>query len=220
MSFLSCIGLPLANALVLALASLLCACGTTPSSTPRVSGQVTVERSAGMTTWATAESLHAEATAARATAAARAQQRLPAADAPAIPASSTSAAGAAAATGMAPLAVEVGAEVPIERVVYFDFDRDDIRQEFQPMIERRARALLAAGGRRLVLEGHADERGSREYNLSLGQRRAEAVKRALTLLGVPEMQLEAISFGDTRPAVEGSNERVWSQNRRVELKAP
>lgn len=213
-------GPTLPKLLALAMASLLVACGTSPRSTDTGPGQVLVERSAGMTTWATAESLQAEAQAARAAAAARtAQPRQPAAAAK-QPVTASSPAGVAVATSAPSPTAQAEVDTPIQRVVYFDFDRDDIRQEFQPMIERRARALLVAGGRRLVLEGHADERGSREYNLSLGQRRAEAVQRALVLLGVREAQLVAISFGDTRPAVEGSSEVAWSQNRRVEIKAP
>ncbi|MFY9511941.1 MAG: peptidoglycan-associated lipoprotein Pal, partial [Rubrivivax sp.] len=105
-----------------------------------------------------------------------------------------------------------------ERIVYFDFDRYDIRDEFKFMLERRARVLQGAPQQGLVVEGHADERGGREYNLALGQKRAEAVIRALALLGVQETQLEAVSFGDTRPAAEGHDEKAWSQNRRAELK--
>ena len=218
----------LTNMLALAMTSLLVACGTSPRSTETGPGQVLVERSAGMTTWATTESLQAQAQAqaqeqaqaARTAAAARAVQRQQSAVAAAQPVAASSAASVAVATSVPPVTAPAQTDTPTQRVVYFDFDRDDIRQEFQPMIERRARALLAQSGGRLVLEGHADERGSREYNLSLGQRRAQAVQRALVLLGVPEAQLAAISLGDTRPAVEGSSEVAWSQNRRVELKAP
>lgn len=205
---------PPAKVLVLGIVSLLVACSTSLPTTAPSAGSVVVERSAGMTTWATAESLQAEAQAARAAALARAVQP------PQTTASLAQLAPAAAGTTQPEVIAQAEAGTPIQRVVYFDFDRDEIRQEFQPMIERRARALLAAGGQRLVLEGHADERGGREYNLSLGQRRAEAVLRSLVLLGVPETQLVAISFGDTRPAVEGSTEVAWSQNRRVEIKAP
>ncbi len=105
-----------------------------------------------------------------------------------------------------------------QRVVYFDYDSYVIKDDFKPMIEAHARALLAMQGKRMVVEGHTDERGGREYNLALGQKRAEAVVRALTLLGVPSERLEAVSFGQERPAVSGGDEATWAQNRRAELK--
>ena len=107
---------------------------------------------------------------------------------------------------------------PAQRVVYFDFDSYVVRPDAKPVIEGHARVLAADKGRRLVLEGHTDERGGREYNLALGQKRAEAVARSLVLLGVGESQLEAVSFGKERPAAEGSDEAAWEKNRRVELK--
>jgi peptidoglycan-associated lipoprotein len=110
------------------------------------------------------------------------------------------------------------AAAPRERIVYFDFDSFVIRDEFKPMLEAHARALAAQRAQRIVVEGHTDERGGREYNLALGQKRAEAVTRALTLLGVSEKQLEAVSFGKERPAAQGSTEEAWAKNRRAELK--
>ncbi|MGJ4749044.1 OmpA family protein, partial [Leptospira sp. SA-E8] len=80
-----------------------------------------------------------------------------------------------------------------------------------------ARYLASNTSLRVVVEGHTDERGGREYNLALGQRRAEAVRRALTLLGVADAQVEAVSFGEEKPAVAGSTEAAWSQNRRSEI---
>lgn len=121
-------------------------------------------------------------------------------------------AGAAGAGGAALLAA------PSQRIVYFDFDSFAIRDEFQALIEGHARVLAANRGKRMVVEGHTDERGGREYNLALGQKRAEAVVRAMTLLGASEQQLEAVSFGEERPAVQGSDESAWSRNRRAELK--
>lgn len=121
-------------------------------------------------------------------------------------------AGAAGAGGAALLAA------PSQRIVYFDFDSFAIRDEFQALIEGHARVLAANRGQRMVVEGHTDERGGREYNLALGQKRAEAVVRAMTLLGASEQQLEAVSFGEERPAVQGSDESAWSRNRRAELK--
>ena len=107
---------------------------------------------------------------------------------------------------------------PEQRIVYFDFDSFVIRDEFKPLIDGHAKVLAAQPGRKLVVEGHTDERGSREYNLALGQKRAESVMRSLTLLGVQPGQLEAVSFGEERPAATGSDEAAWAKNRRAELK--
>ena len=107
---------------------------------------------------------------------------------------------------------------PAQRVVYFDFDSFVVRPDAKPVVEGHARVLVANKGRRLVLEGHTDERGGREYNLALGQKRAEAVARSLVLLGVADSQLEPVSFGKERPAAEGNDEAAWEKNRRVELK--
>jgi peptidoglycan-associated lipoprotein len=101
--------------------------------------------------------------------------------------------------------------------VYFDYDSYVIKPEFQSLIEAHARFLKANSGRRVNIEGHTDERGGREYNLALGQRRSEAVRRALGLLGVPDTQVEAVSFGKEKPAVPGSDEAAWAKNRRAEL---
>jgi peptidoglycan-associated lipoprotein len=108
--------------------------------------------------------------------------------------------------------------VPKERVVYFDFDSFAIRDEFRPLIDGHAKVLAANRGKRMVIEGHTDERGGREYNLALGQKRAEAVLRSLALLGAQESQLEAVSFGKERPVAQGANEDAWAKNRRAELK--
>ncbi|MBL8347647.1 MAG: peptidoglycan-associated lipoprotein Pal [Rubrivivax sp.] len=120
--------------------------------------------------------------------------------------------GAAGAGGAALLAA------PSQRVVYFDFDSFAIRDEFKPLIEGHARVLSANRDRRMVIEGHTDERGGREYNLALGQKRAEAVLRSMTLLGASDAQLEAVSYGKERPAAAGSDEAAWAKNRRAELK--
>jgi peptidoglycan-associated lipoprotein len=105
-----------------------------------------------------------------------------------------------------------------KRVVYFDFDSDVVKEEYRPLIDLHAKRLNANKKAALNLEGHTDERGGREYNLALGQRRAEAVAKSLTLLGVSANQVEAVSFGKERPAAQGSNEEAWAKNRRVELK--
>jgi peptidoglycan-associated lipoprotein len=104
------------------------------------------------------------------------------------------------------------------RVVFFDFDSFVVRDDARPVVDAHAKALVADKARRLTVEGHTDERGGREYNLALGQKRAEAVVKAMTLLGAADGQLEAVSFGKERPAVQGSDEASWAKNRRAELK--
>jgi peptidoglycan-associated lipoprotein len=221
-----------------ATAALLAACAN-PLSTPSTAAgdAAVVTRTADNTVWATPAAIEAARQAARQAAAerdARVRAEAAAARAAAQPAAATmagSTAGTAATTGLAAAtapaqrpSAEPGtganaeAPAPLQRVVYFDYDSDSLRPEAQPMVERRARALLSQPQARLLLEGHADERGGSEYNLALGQRRAQAVLRALVLLGVPEDRLEATSLGSTRPAVEGRDEQAWSQNRRVEIK--
>ena len=106
----------------------------------------------------------------------------------------------------------------VARIVYFDFDSFVIKDEFKSIVEGHARSMSANKQRRMVVEGHADERGSREYNLALGQKRAESVVKSLSLLGVGQAQVEAVSFGEERPATQGSDEAAWAKNRRAELK--
>jgi peptidoglycan-associated lipoprotein len=105
-----------------------------------------------------------------------------------------------------------------QRIVYFDFDSFVIKDDYKGMLDAHARVLSANKAKGLVIEGHTDERGGREYNLALGQKRAEAVLHALELLGAGGKQLEAVSFGEERPAAPGSDEAAWSRNRRAELK--
>lgn len=105
----------------------------------------------------------------------------------------------------------------VARLIYFDYDSVAIKPEFQGLIEGHARFLRANPSRRIAIEGHTDERGGREYNLALGQRRAEAVRRALGLLGVADNQIEAVSFGKEKPAVAGADEGAWAKNRRAEI---
>lgn len=104
------------------------------------------------------------------------------------------------------------------RTVLFDYDSFVVKDEYRPLIEGHARALAANKSRRLIIEGHTDERGGSEYNLALGQKRAEAVAKSLVLLGAADGQLEAVSFGKERPADPASNEASWAKNRRVEIK--
>ena len=105
----------------------------------------------------------------------------------------------------------------VEKVVYFDFDSFVIKPEAKSTIEAHAKYLRADAKRRAALEGHTDEQGGREYNLALGQKRAEAVRKALNLLGVPDNQIEAVSFGKEKPAVAGAIEAAYAKNRRVEF---
>ena len=105
----------------------------------------------------------------------------------------------------------------VGKIVYFDYDSYAIKPDYQSVVEGNARFLKDHSGRRAALEGHTDQRGGSEYNLALGQRRAEAVKRALVLLGVGDNQLEAVSFGKEKPANQGLDEAAMAQNRRVEI---
>ena len=103
------------------------------------------------------------------------------------------------------------------RIVYFDFDSYVVKDEFRGVVESNAKVLAADRKLHMSIEGHTDERGGREYNLALGQKRSEAVLKALTLLGANDAQLEAVSFGKERPAVQGSDEAAWAKNRRAEI---
>jgi peptidoglycan-associated lipoprotein len=102
-------------------------------------------------------------------------------------------------------------------VVYFDYDQADIKPEFNAMLEAHARFLASNPNAQVRLEGHTDERGSREYNIGLGERRAQSVRRVLLLQGAAATQVSTVSYGDERPAATGSDEESWRLNRRVEL---
>lgn len=104
------------------------------------------------------------------------------------------------------------------KVIYFDFDSFVIQDQYRSIIEVYAKVLSSDKSKRLVIEGHTDERGGREYNLALGQKRAEAVANAIVLLGATPSQIESVSFGKERPAVAGSDEASMAKNRRAELK--
>lgn len=105
----------------------------------------------------------------------------------------------------------------VAKVIYFDFDSFVIKDEFKPVLAAHAKYLRETAAAKVSIAGHTDERGGREYNLALGQKRAEAVKKALSLLGVSEGQLEAVSFGEEKPAAAGQDEAAFSKNRRAEL---
>jgi peptidoglycan-associated lipoprotein len=111
------------------------------------------------------------------------------------------------------------APITLDRVIYFDFDSYAVKDEFRPIVEAHANLLKANTGAKEVAEGHTDERGGSEYNLALGQKRAEAVVQQMKVLGVGDSQLEAVSYGKERPAVDGHDESAWAKNRRVELRS-
>ena len=117
------------------------------------------------------------------------------------------------------LSAQGNADATLERVVYFDFDSYVVKDEYRPIVEANARMLKANPSVREVAEGHTDERGGSEYNLALGQKRAEAVVAQMKTLGVGDSQLEAVSYGKERPAVDGHDEAAWAKNRRVELRS-
>ncbi len=103
------------------------------------------------------------------------------------------------------------------RTIYFDFDSSEIRPDYNALITAHAHYLASNASIRVRIEGNTDERGSREYNIGLGERRAQALRRALMLQGVAESQITTVSFGSERPAVEGDDETAWAKNRRVEV---
>ena len=104
-----------------------------------------------------------------------------------------------------------------KRVIYFDYDQDTVKSEYAALIQAHANYLANNRGRKIRLEGHADERGSREYNMALGQRRADAVRKATSVLGVGNDRMETVSFGEDKPKATGHDESAWAQNRRVEI---
>ncbi|MGH8680642.1 MAG: peptidoglycan-associated lipoprotein Pal [Burkholderiales bacterium] len=104
-----------------------------------------------------------------------------------------------------------------KRTIYFDFDRDDIKVEFVPVVEAHGKYLRDNRGAKMLIQGSADERGSREYNLALGQRRSEAIKKRLMVLGVTETQIESVSLGEEKPACVDHDEGCWYKNRRGDM---
>lgn len=104
-----------------------------------------------------------------------------------------------------------------KRSVYFDYDSFIVKDEFKPVVEAHAKYLAAHKNRHILIQGNTDERGGREYNLALGQKRAEAVRKALSLLGVPDTQMESVSFGKEKPKATGHDEAAWAENRRADI---
>jgi peptidoglycan-associated lipoprotein len=104
-----------------------------------------------------------------------------------------------------------------KRQILFDYDRFDIKEEYRPLVEAHAKYLRENPNAKMLIQGNADERGSREYNISLGQRRSDSVKKMLILLGARDAQLESVSLGEEKPACGESNEQCWAKNRRGEM---
>ena len=109
-------------------------------------------------------------------------------------------------------------QIPAQRSVYYDLDRYDIKPEFRQAIEANARYLRAHPGARVTIQGNGDERGSREYNLALGQRRSESVKKVMSVLGVQDSRIETVSFGEEKPKNAGHDEAAWAENRRADIR--
>ena len=104
-----------------------------------------------------------------------------------------------------------------KRSVYFDFDSYAVKDDYQSLLQAHAQYLKTHPERHVLIQGNTDERGTSEYNLALGQKRAEAVRRALSLMGVPDSQMEAVSLGKEKPVATGHDEASWAQNRRADL---
>jgi peptidoglycan-associated lipoprotein len=124
--------------------------------------------------------------------------------------------------GVAPVELgESGAQAGLsaaKRIIYFDYDSFIIKPEYQALIAENAKLIMSQANRKVAVEGHTDEMGGREYNLALGQKRADAVASALGVLGVSKSQIEAVSFGKEKPAVVGSDEAAYAKNRRAEIR--
>ena len=117
-----------------------------------------------------------------------------------------------------PMGDGMGTTEMLNGVFYFDFDQAIVKRAGHEELNKHAKVLASDRYLRVRLEGHADERGTREYNLALGERRANAIRAYLTAEGASRSQIEVISYGEEKPAVSGNGESVWAQNRRVEIK--
>jgi peptidoglycan-associated lipoprotein len=109
------------------------------------------------------------------------------------------------------------ANILSQRSVYYDFDRFDVKDQYRGLVEAHAKYMRENPGARMLIQGNTDERGSREYNVSLGQRRSDGVKKMLVLLGAREGQLESVSLGEEKPQAEGRTEEAWARNRRSDM---
>jgi len=104
-----------------------------------------------------------------------------------------------------------------KRSVYFDYDSNLVKDEYKPLVTAHAKYLSQNRAAQLTIQGNTDERGSREYNIALGQRRADAVKQMMTLLGAPATQIETVSFGEEKPRAQGEDEKAYAENRRADI---
>jgi peptidoglycan-associated lipoprotein len=111
----------------------------------------------------------------------------------------------------------VAGRAPVERVIYFDYDKSELRAEFLDIVARHGRFLAQNASGRIRLEGHTDERGTREYNIALGEARAKTIARMLQLQGVSAAQLRTVSYGEELPVDEAHNNDAWAKNRRVNI---
>ena len=123
--------------------------------------------------------------------------------------------GAPAGTALSPL--KDPANILSKRSIYYDFDRFDVKDEYRGLVEAHAKYLRESPNARMLVQGNTDERGGREYNLSLGQRRSDGVKKMLVLLGARENQVESVSLGEEKPQAEGRSEEAWAKNRRSDM---
>ncbi|MBU3735935.1 MAG: peptidoglycan-associated lipoprotein Pal [Methylobacterium sp.] len=151
------------------------------------------------------------------------ESKTPAASQPAAPAApAASGAPEATTTPATESAVKVNpltdpGNILSKRSIYFDFDKDEVKPEFRPLVEAHAKYLSENPDARVMLQGNADDRGSREYNLALGQRRAVAVKKVMNVLGMQDKQIETVSYGEEKPRCSEQAESCWSQNRRTDI---
>lgn len=123
----------------------------------------------------------------------------------------------AATSGAAANPLKDPSNILSKRSVYFDFDKSNVKDEYKPMVEAHAKYLTGHADAKVTVQGNTDERGSREYNIALGQRRADSVKKMMNVLGVADKQIETVSFGEEKPKADGHDEAAWHQNRRADL---
>ena len=150
------------------------------------------------------------------------EEGAPTSTAPATPGTTTAPVPGGAVSGTpggpySPAALRDPNSILSKRSIYFDFDEYTVKEQFRPIIEAHAKYLQVNRNARVTLQGNTDERGTREYNIALGQRRADAVKKMMVLLGAQEIQIETVSFGKEKPRREGHDETSWAENRRVDI---
>jgi peptidoglycan-associated lipoprotein len=141
----------------------------------------------------------------------------PAASSPSAAPSAAPAAGSAQPSAVAGNPLNDPKSMLFKRSVFYDFDQSNVKTDYRSLVEAHARYLRDHPGANVTIEGNCDERGSREYNLALGQRRADGVKNMMTVLGVPDRQVETVSYGEEKPKAQGHDEGAWSQNRRSDI---